>query len=149
MSRGSHVEVEIQIWADVPPRDPAESCPHAEPTSHLSPSTPDHPRPSPCRTSRLARNGMSSHRCCSKRDRPPYAKLHPAHATGHLIELLDTNHVQILGPQTYSLQDKKAPKVRREESFQIRRHNARILTTAAIEEPRRGHCVLHIEDVRS
>jgi len=70
------------------------------------------------------------------------------HATRLLIELLDTHHVQILGPQAHGLQDKEAPKVRGEASIKAHRHSARIITTAAIAESRRSHRLLHAEDVR-
>jgi hypothetical protein len=71
------------------------------------------------------------------------------HATRLLIELLDTNHVQILGPQAHSLQDQEAPEVRGEESFKTRRHDKRILTTVAIAKSRRRHRLLHPQDIRS
>ena len=141
----------ILVWTDVLPSDPAKSCPPTEPTDHASLSPSEYPRHylQPCHTSRLAPSGMSSRRSCSKRDRHPYAKHPSTHATHHLIELLDTNHVQILGPQTHSLQDKEAPKVRREEGLEACRADACIVTTTASAESRRSHRLLHAEDIRS
>ena len=143
------------------PERPRQKLPayrtHRAPTMphrHLHPPiTPDtHPHPPRCHTSTRAQSGTSSRRSSSKRDQHPYAKLHPAARTRHGPSnpcLLDTHHIQILGPKTHILQDKEAPKVRREESRPTRRHIACVFTAAAIAEPRGSHRLLYAQDVRS
>jgi hypothetical protein len=106
------------------------------------------PQPSPCHISVQAPNGTSSRRCCSKPAQHPYGIFHPAHATRLLIELLDTNHVQIHSPEAHGIQDKEAPKIRREESVQAYRHDSCVITAAAIPRPRRSDCYIHTQDIR-
>jgi hypothetical protein len=79
---------------------------------------------------------MSSRRSSSKRDQQAYGGLYLTHVPP-LISLLDTHNLQIHRPKTHILENKEAPKIRREESREpSRTDNTGILPTTALGSKR-------------
>lgn len=153
--------VTVLAWTDVLPSDPAKSCPPTEPTGHRPclivtftlplPQTPTHTRHDAIlrHERRVVRAVVAPPQSATNIRMPSSTLPHARDTASSNPCLLDTHHIQILGPKTHILQDKEAPKVRREESRPTRRHIACVFTAAAIPEPRGSHRLLYAQDVRS